>query len=237
MSFKERLKSMIENPHSRSGRIFALTVQSLIAISILTFATETLPDNSPAATTALRWIEHIIIILFSIEYLMRLYVATSRVRFAFSFFGLIDLASILPYYLALGVDLRSLRAFRFLRLIRILKLARYSRAAQRFHRAFLLAKEEILLFFCGSMLLLFLAAVGIYYFENEAQPEVFASVFHALWWAICTLTTVGYGDAYPITAGGKIFASSILIVGLGVVAVPAGLMASALSKARDMDGD
>jgi voltage-gated potassium channel len=79
---------------------------------------------------------------------------------------------------------------------------------------------------------LFLAAVGIYYFENEAKPEAFASVFHALWWSIVTLTTVGYGDVYPITVGGRIFTFFVLIIGLGVVAVPAGMFATALSKAR-----
>lgn len=155
----------------------------------------------------------------------------------FSFFGLIDLLAILPFYLSLGIDLRSLRAFRFLRLIRILKLARYSRAAQRYHRAFLIAKEEIILFLFGAILMLFFAAVGIYYFERDAQPEAFASVFHSFWWSVCTLTTVGFGDVYPVTLGGKVFTTVILVVGLGFVAVPAGLMASALSKARTIDDE
>jgi len=85
------------------------------------------------------------------------------------------------------------------------------------------------------LLLLYLAAVGIYYFEHDAQPETFASVFHSLWWAVATLTTVGYGDVYPMTAGGKLFTFIVLLIGLGVVSVPAGLVASALSKAREMD--
>ena len=91
-------------------------------------------------------------------------------------------------------------------------------------------KEELFLFLILSSFLLFLSAVGIFYFENPAQPEVFASVFHSLWWAVATLTTVGYGDIYPITVGGKIFTSIMLFIGLGIVAVPTGLIASALTK-------
>lgn len=81
-------------------------------------------------------------------------------------------------------------------------------------------------------MLLYLSAVGIYYFENEAQPEVFKSIFHSLWWALATLTTVGYGDIYPITVGGKIFTFFVLIIGVGIVAIPAGLIASAITVAK-----
>ena len=82
-----------------------------------------------------------------------------------------------------------------------------------------------------------MAAVGIYYFESDAQPEQFGSVFHCLWWGVATLTTVGYGDVYPITVGGRIFTFVILLIGLGVISVPAGLVASALAKARQLEDD
>ena len=85
------------------------------------------------------------------------------------------------------------------------------------------------------MVLLYVAAVGIYFFERDAQPDAFASIFHSLWWAIVTLTTVGYGDVYPITLGGRIFTFFILMLGLGMVAVPTGLLASALSQARELE--
>jgi len=91
------------------------------------------------------------------------------------------------------------------------------------------------LFLFSAMIILYLAGVGIYHFEYPAQPDAFSSVFHSLWWAVATLTTVGYGDIYPITTGGKIFTFFILIVGLGIVSIPAGLVASALSKAREME--
>ncbi len=108
-------------------------------------------------------------------------------------------------------------------------------AARRFHRAFIIAKEELALFLFAALIILYLAGVGIYYFEYPAQPEAFCSVFHSLWWAVATLTTVGYGDIYPVTLGGKIFTFFILIIGLGVVSIPAGMVASALSKAREME--
>lgn len=88
-----------------------------------------------------------------------------------------------------------------------------------------------------TAIFLFLASAGIYYFENAAQPESFASIFHSGWWAIVTLTTVGYGDVYPITLGGRIFTFFILMVGVGIVTIPAGLVASALTKARQIEDE
>ena len=88
------------------------------------------------------------------------------------------------------------------------------------------------MFLFATLIVFYLSSVGIYYFENEAQPEAFASVFHSLWWSVATLTTVGYGDVYPITVGGKIFTFIILMVGLGIVGIPAGLIASSLSAVR-----
>lgn len=143
--------------------------------------------------------------------------------------------SILPFYIGLGSDAGSLRALRLLRLFRVLKLARYNAAANRFHTALRLAKEEIVLFLTAAAILLFLSAAGIYHFEHQAQPETFASIFHSLWWATTTLTTVGYGDTYPITLGGRVFTFFVLIIGFGVVSVPAGLVASALKQARELE--
>ena len=114
---------------------------------------------------------------------------------------------------------------------RVLKMTRYSLAAA-FCKGVFVAKEEVIIFVIATVFVLFLAAVGMYYFENEAQPNDFQSLFDSLWWAVATLTTVGYGDIYPITVGGKIFTFIILMCGLGIVAVPAGLIASALSKVR-----
>ena len=141
----------------------------------------------------------------------------------------------LPFYIAPGADLRSVRVFRLLRLFRLLKLVRYSKAVRRFHIALNIAREELILFGTVSFIMLYLSAVGIYFFENEAQPMHFASVFHSLWWATTTLTTVGYGDVYPVTLGGRCFTFVVLLVGLGIISIPAGIVASALAKAREIE--
>jgi len=229
------LKNTIESSDSSSGKVFDLFIQLMIVLSLISFSVETLPTISDETRKLLYKFEIISVSIFTLEYIARIVCADDKKKFIFSFFGIVDLLAILPFYLATGLDLRSLRSFRLLRLVRILKLARYSMAARRFHRAFIIAKEELALFLFAALIILYLAGVGIYYFEYPAQPEAFCSVFHSLWWAVATLTTVGYGDIYPITLGGKIFTFFILIIGLGVVSIPAGMVASALSKAREME--
>jgi voltage-gated potassium channel len=229
---KRWLKETVEEHHAGAGRVFDICIQLLIIISLVSFSIETLPGLSPRAMLQLRAVETATVLLFTVEYALRIYLATSRLRYIFSFYGIVDLLAILPFYLATGLDLRALRAVRLLRLIRVFKLLRYSAASRRFHRAFLIAREEIVLCLSTAMILLYLAAVGIYYFEHQAQPQAFGSIFDSLWWAVATLTTVGYGDVYPITTGGRIFTFFVLLIGLGVVSVPAGLVAAALVESR-----
>ena len=229
------LKQIVEESDTRRGKIFDLVMQSLIVVSLVAYSIETLPGLSQSTEYILRWVEIVIVLVFTVEYCLRLAVADSKLEFVTSFFGIVDLLAILPFYISTGFDLRAVRSFRLLRLFRILKFARYNSAVRRFHRALIIAREELILFGSVSLILLYLAAVGIYQFENAEQPEKFASVFHSLWWAVATLTTVGYGDVYPVTAGGRCFTFFILIIGLGIISVPAGLVASALSKAREED--
>lgn len=233
---KEKIKRIVEINDNKPSRYFAFFIQALILISIVTFSVETIPDLEPRTKTLLYAIELFCVIVFTIEYVLRIYVADSKPKFIFSFFGIIDFLAILPFYLSFGIDLRSLRALRFLRLFRILKLVRYNRAMNHFTRAIKSAKEEIFLFVFITLILIYFSAVGIYYFENEAQPEHFSSIFDSLWWAIITLTTVGYGDVYPITVGGKVFTFIILMIGLGIVAIPTGIISSALTKSIDKKG-
>ena len=229
------MKDIIERSDTAAGRAVDLFFQTLIVSSLVAFSATTIPHLSDGWRQGLRYFEIVTVAIFTVEYFLRLGVADRKAAFATSFFGIIDLLAVLPFYLSLGLDLRSIRAFRLLRLVRIFKLVRYSKAIQRFHDAFVIAREELILFLFVTVILLYLASVGIWFFESEAQPTKFSTVFHSLWWAVATLTTVGYGDAYPITVGGRIFTFLVLLIGLGVVSVPAGLVASALSRAREME--
>lgn len=226
----QKLRVILEGTDSTASRIFDLFIQFLIILSLVCFCIETMPNLDQSIPPVLRIIEVITIIVFTIEYILRVVVADNKIKFIFSFYGIIDLMAILPFFVSRTIDLRSLRAFRLFRLLRVLKVVRYNRALKTLGRAFQQIKEELVLFIFATLLLLFVSAVGIYYFENPAQPDVYQSVFHSLWWAVATLTTVGYGDIYPVTVGGKIFTFVMLLIGLGIVAVPTGLIASSLTK-------
>lgn len=230
---KYKLWLVLEDSTTKIGRRFEIFIQTLILLSIVSFSLDTIPNISEELSQILQGFEIFSISIFSIEYLLRIYVSKKPLQYIFSFYGFIDLVAILPFYLNGVLDLRFLRAFRILRIFRVVRLIKYNDALKRFKKAFAIVKEEIILFFLITIVLIFITSAGIYYFEHEAQPEVFKSVFHSAWWSIVTLTTVGYGDVYPITLGGKIFTFFVLMIGVGIVTIPAGLVATALLKAID----
>ena len=146
----------------------------------------------------------------------------------FSFFGLIDLISILPFYLKqfITIDGRFFRILRLFRLTRIFKLGRESKSLRLFIKALSAVRNELKFTLFLSILTILFSASAIYFLENEAQPDVFSSITASIWWATVSLATVGYGDVIPITVGGKIFASIISLVGIGVVAIPTGIISA-----------
>lgn len=223
------IKLVIESD-SKIGRRFDIFIQLLILLSLFSFSVETLPNLSKSTTELLNFIEIITIVIFSIELLLRLFLTSPPFKYIFSFYGIIDFLAVIPFYLSIGVDLRSVRVFRLFRLFRIFKLFKYSSAIDRLVLAFKEIKKELIIFLIGTIFFIYVSSIGIYYFEHQVQPELFKSVFHSMWWAVTTLTTVGYGDMYPITIGGKLFTTLIVFIGMGMVAVPTGLLASALSK-------
>lgn len=240
---RDLLAEILEENNSRLSRSINWSIQILIILSIVSFSLETVPRLSPSIARALGTAEVVFTIIFTLEYLLRVWAAQNRLAYIFSFFGLIDLLAIAPFFVGLimfsggGLTLGAVRVFRLMRMFRLLKLARYNVAMRRFQRAFESIREELILTGTITACVIFFAAVMIYYFEREDQPEIFASVFHALWWSVVTLTTVGYGDAYPVTAGGRFFTGLLLIAGLGLVSVPSGLIASALTATRRLEED
>ena len=139
-----KIKKIVEQSDTRGGKIFDLFSQLLILISLISFSIETLPSLSDKLLSVLRIVEIVTVILFTVEYFLRLFVADRKIRFFFSFYGLVDLIAILPFYIACGVDLRSIRIVRLFRLFRIFKVLRYNDAIQKFRMAFLSIKEELL---------------------------------------------------------------------------------------------
>ena len=227
---RKKINSFLES-NKGMGLYFNFFIQFLIVLSIINFSILTLPNLSIKSLEIINGLEVFCVVVFTIEYLLRLYASEFRVKFFFSFFGLIDLIAILPFYLTLGMDLKSLRAIRLFRILRLFKFLRYGNTMDKIKKSFNSIKRELFLFSLATLMLLYFSSIGIYYFENEAQPEIFASIFDAMWWSVATLTTVGYGDVYPITSGGKVFASIIVFIGLGLVAIPTGLIASSLTRA------
>lgn len=226
----EKLRNIVIENNTKNGRRFDLFIQALILLSLVSFSFETLPNLDEGTKEWFNAFELISVCLFSVEYLLRVFLSKNPYKYIFSFFGIIDLLAILPFYLASGIDLRSIRIFRLFRLFRVFKLLKYNDALDRVSDAFASVKKELVVFGVATIFLLYVAAVGIYYCENPAQPEQFKSVFHSLWWAVTTLTTVGYGDMYPITVGGKIFTTFVVFIGMGMVAIPTGLLASSFVK-------
>ncbi len=235
MDWRRQIRAALDGNHPVLGKSIVYTLAGLIIFSTLSIGVATLP-NLPQPFSDFLWIAEVVtVIVFTVEYLLRIAIAPNKLAYMLSFFGLIDLLAILPFYLSLGIDLRALRAFRLLRLLRLLKMARYSRALRRMGRALRMVREELILFGAGAVLTLYLCAIGIYYCEHDAQPKAFASVFDGMWWAAVTLTTVGYGDIYPITAGGRLFTVLVLFIALGAVAIPTGLISAAMTRLRSVE--
>jgi len=249
MTIRQRTAQLLEanrsnDPLARAVDIFLIT---LILANVLFVTLETLPLVQQKYADIFWHIEVISVSIFTIEYLLRLWSCVdtnkataksplkTRVRWIFSPLGFIDLIAIVPFYVFLFIpsgyqSLLVLRLFRGVRLLRIFKLTRYSPALQVLRTV--IRKESRTLTVVAFLLLVILivAAFGIYVLERDHQPEVFGSVPHALWWAVVSLTTVGYGDVVPITALGKVFAGVIALVGIGTMALPAGIMAAAFSS-------
>ena len=226
----EGLRQRLRNPEGLARKTLERTSTSLIVVALGTTPLEASPELTEGMRQAITWLELGILGFFTAEYVLRLWIAERPWKYAFSFYGLIDLAAILPFYLAWGSETTALRAVRLLRLVRLWKHRGYTRAWLRLSRALRESREEATIFLVASGLTLYIAAVGIHQFEADAQPEHFGTLSQSLWWAIGLLVDVDYGEIWPVTFGGKAFTAVIALVGIAIIAVPAGMMASALTR-------
>lgn len=223
---------------SKLERSINLLLMGLIFFNVLSVILETEHALFFRYRPIFHWFEVVSVLIFSVEYLLRLWSCTENVRYGHPLWGrvryvlspmaAVDLLAIAPFYLPMliPVDLRFLRALRLFRLFRLLKLGRYMKSLRRIRNVFVEKKEELFIAIFSVLILLVLSSSLMYFVENEAQPDKFSSIPAAMWWGIATLTTIGYGDMYPITLLGKVLGGIIAILGIGFFALPAGILAS-----------
>lgn len=225
----------------------------LISASVIAVVLESINSLEIRYAATFYWFEVVTVAVFSVEYLLRVWSSVecedsvtvgqsdlvTRIRFMFSFHAIVDFLAILPFYLLTfglfgGLDMRFLRA---IRLLRVLKLTRYSAAMNMLVTTFIENGRSLSAAFFILLTVMLLAASGMYFFERDAQPVAFSSIPAAMWWAFATLTTVGYGDVTPVTIGGKVFGALITVVGVGMVALPTGILASGFAQQLRMRSD
>lgn len=230
---------MEESPEgNRAARHFNYFMTVLIIVNVVTVILETVEPLRTHYSLLFSFIDIVSITIFTIEYIIRLWICTlnsaysrpiaGRLRYMVSVYAVIDLLSFLPFYIPaiIPVDLRSLRILRLFRLIRVMKLGRYSDAMKMFHAVVAKTKEELLLALSILFIVLVLASSAMYYAEHDVQPEKFANIPDAMWWAIVTLATVGYGDIYPVTTLGKVIGGVVVVTGIAIFALPAAILSA-----------
>ncbi|WP_424989917.1 ion transporter [Fluviibacterium sp. S390] len=225
---REEYIEILDGVHPDHSRAIALAHQGLIVASGLSISLETVPSLPSWAHALLFWFEIFVLFVFLVEYIARVYCAPNRLKYIFSFWGIVDFLACLPALLIVQQQWAAIRSLRLLRLARLLKLLHANRALRRLEVALAHSRGELMVFAFLAAIILYIAAVGIYIFEHDAQPEAFSSIPISLWWAVVSFTTVGYGDIYPITTEGRLFTTAILFVGLGVIAVPTAIITTAL---------
>lgn len=225
----------------RPGYVFDYLIASLIVLNVVAVMLETVDPLYVDYELAFVSFERVSVAIFTLEYVGRLWVAPEypkydhpvwgRLKFALSPYMIIDLLAILPFYLVVLVDLRFLRALRLIRFLRLLKLTRYSTSLQLFFTAVRMKREELVLTSIVGAIMLLVASSAMYFAERGAQPEVFASIPESMYWGVITLTTVGYGDVTPVTWMGRVVAGFIAVLGVGMFALPASILASGFIEA------
>lgn len=238
---KSKVFEIIETGKSLPSKLFDIFIIVLIILTLFVVIAETF--NIPSyLQEVFNYFEIISVVIFSIEYILRVWTADllhpelsplrARLKYIVSFMAIIDLLAILPFYLPffIKIDLRALRALRVVRLLRIFKINRYTNALNTIGQVFKNKASQLISSIMIVGLLMIIASVLMYNIESTAQPDAFSNAIETMWWAVATLTTVGYGDVYPITAAGKVLATIIAFLGIGMVAVPTGIITAGFSE-------
>lgn len=248
MNLRQKVFLIVDenNKEGTGSRIFNISIVVLIILNVIAIILESFQDLKDLYEKQFYIFEVFSVAIFTIEYILRLWTAKYKypdknevnalLTYIFSPYALIDLFAILPFYLPflIHVDLRFIRIFRLLRIIRIFKLGRYSKSLKLIINVFKEKRSDLGVTIFVTFILLVIASTIMYYLEHDKQPEAFPNIIASFWWAIATLTTVGYGDVYPITGWGKFISSIIALLGIGMVALPTGILSAAfMDKMKD----
>lgn len=247
---KTRVHEIIEPAASgdTASRVVDIIIMGLIFINVVMVIVDTF-DIAASVRSIMDTVETFSVIAFTIEYAVRLWTADlsfpklhparARVKYIFSFQAIVDFIALLPFYLPFifPVNLVVLRVFRVFRLLRIFKVNRYTHALATIGAVFKNKASQLISSMLVVALLMVIASVLMYNVEHDVQPDVFDNALSGLWWAVATLTTVGYGDIYPITPFGKILSAVIALLGIGLVAVPTGIITAGFSEQIEHGSD
>lgn len=223
---KQKIYDIIFEADTPAGKFFDVSLLIVILISVALVVLESVPSINTNYRSLLKILEWVITLIFTIEYLLRVAIVKKPFRYIFSFYGIIDFLSVIPTYLSLFIigshSLVVIRILRLLRIFRILKLTRYTQAGRTLARALWASREKISVFIFFVVILVII--VGTLMYIVEGPEHGFTSIPRGIYWAIVTLTTVGYGDISPETAMGQFFASIVMIMGYAIIAVPTGIV-------------
>ena len=250
MNVRKRIWEIVEvaRPGDTASRIFDICILTLILLNVIAVVIGSVKSLEARWGLFLNDFEIFSVAVFTLEYLIRLWSCTAdprfagriggRLRHALRLISIIDLLAVLPFYLPLlGIDLRSLRVLRLLRILRVAKIGRYYTSLNLIKQVLLSKREELVLSSFMMGLLLVVSSTLLFYCENTAQPQAFSSIPATMWWAVATLTTVGYGDMYPVTLMGKFLASVIAILGIGMFALPTGILGAGFVESIQQSKD
>lgn len=233
-NIKLKLHEIIFEADTRAGKLFDEILLVFIFLSVLVVAVDSVPDQTETFENILHISEWFFTIIFTIEYLLRIYITEKPWKYIFSFYGIIDFLSIIPTYVGIilpqGFAMASIRMIRLIRIFRILKLVQFLGASSLIAESLKRSRYKISVFFASVMILV--TIMGAIMYMVEGADSGFTSIPHSIYWAIVTITTVGYGDIAPVTPVGQLLAAIIMLTGYAIIAVPTGIITSEFAMSK-----